>query len=83
MRVKQLLRDLNEVVYSRMHSLLHAFQQMDADGDKTVTVDEFVKLLRTHDVNISHEEAWSLFRLVTDDDLTYSTFVKLLALNES
>jgi len=78
---RSLLREINEVVYSRMHTLLKAFHEFDADGNKSISIDEFVRLLRKNKVNISHEEAWQLFRLVSDngDALTYGGFVKLLA----
>ena len=35
-REKELLRELNSVVYQQMHNLLEAFNTMDVDGDKRV-----------------------------------------------
>ena len=35
-REKELLRELNSVVYQQMHNLLEAFNKMDVDGDKRV-----------------------------------------------
>lgn len=82
-RSRTLLREINDVVYQHMHTLLKAFREFDCDGDKHVTVNEFVRILEKHDVLISHEEAWNLFSLVAPGSLelglTYGDFVRLLA----
>eukprot|EP00656_Telonema_subtile_P016030 TRINITY_DN18444_c0_g1_i1.p1 TRINITY_DN18444_c0_g1~~TRINITY_DN18444_c0_g1_i1.p1 ORF type:complete len:346 (-),score=85.67 TRINITY_DN18444_c0_g1_i1:61-1098(-) len=79
-RQRMLLREVNAIVYQQMHSLLEAFKKMDHDGDKYVTVREFIHLVSKYDLEISQEECWGLFRLVTEGEaLNYSAFVKLLA----